>query len=402
MSKWLENDVVLRLISVVVAIMLWLGVTDASIFYASDDDSYSTRIRDVSVEAIYDKDRFELVQKPGKVELTLYGDKITLDRLPSTYRIYVDLRKLGAGTHRVPVQVEGLPAGVKEKVTPSTLKVELEAKLQREMPVQADLIGKLPEGATAGKPIVNPGKVLVRGSESKLDQVTAVKAIVPINERDTSINKSIKLQAFGENGPLNGVDVYPEVVRVEVAIHSPNKKVPFHIQIGKGPPAGYAVESIKANIDKLTVYGPRSFIDSLQYYPGPALNLSSITKDVTIQVPIPVRGEATKVEPKEVEIYVKMVPAETKTIDAVPLQLTGIAEGMTANILSPEGGNVNIILSGAPKNLDQIGAGDIKAYVDVSNLPAGKHEVPIQFTLPPYIQVHEQLNLTAEVQISPS
>ncbi|SEN38196.1 CdaR family protein [Lihuaxuella thermophila] len=401
MNKWLENDVVLRLISVGVAIMLWLGVTDASVFYASDD-SYSTRIRDVSVEAVYDKDRFELVQNPGKVELTLYGDKFTLDRLPSTYRIYVDLRKLGAGTHRVPVHVEGLPAGVKEKVSPSTLKVELESKLQREMPVQVDLIGKLPEGATAEKPIVNPEKVLVRGSESKLDQVSAVKAIVPLSETAKSVNKLIKLQAFGENGPINEVDVYPETVRVEIAINSPNKKVPFHIEIGKGPPSGYAVESIQPSIDQLTVYGPRSYIDSLQYYPGPSLNLSNITKDVTIQVPIPVRDEATKVEPQEVEIYVKMVRAETKNIGEVPLQLTGIAEGMTAKILSPEGGNVNIILSGAPNNLGQVSTGDIKAYVDVSNLPAGKHEVPIQFTLPPYIQVHGQLHLTAEVQLSPS
>lgn len=400
MNKWLENDLALRLISIGVAILMWFAVTDPSISYPTDG-TYSTRIRDVSIEAIYDQSRFELVEMEKKVELILYGDKYTLEHLPSTYRIYVDLGKLGAGTHRdIPVQVKGLPRGVESKVNPEVVKVVLEEKLQREMPVDVELIGKLPEGFNASQPVTHPSKVRVRGSESKLEKVKSVKAIVNLENSTESISRLVKLQVYGDEGPLRNVEVYPEVADVEVPINSPNKQVPLNIEIDKFPPPGYAVESIKTNIDTVTVYGPQSYIDSLQYYTGPKLDLSNVAVDRTILMPIPVRDEATKVEPKAVEIYVKMVRAETKSFANVPVQVIGTGAGLKANILSPKGGSLDVTLSGAPKLLEQINGNDIKAYIDVANLPAGKHEVPIQFQLPSYIQVVGQFHLKATVQIS--
>ncbi|MBA4496036.1 YbbR-like domain-containing protein [Paenactinomyces guangxiensis] len=399
MSKWLERDVVLRLVSIGVAIMLWISVTDASIL-TPVDESNSTRIRDVTVEAKYDKSRFELVKMTDKVELILYGDKYTLEYLPPTYHIYADLRKLGPGVHHdVPLQVDGLPAGVKKKIKPAKIDVKLEEKIQREMPVQVDLIGKFPKGYTASVPIVNPTKVFVRGSESKLDEVTAVKAVVAVDETTKSINKLVKLQAYGEKGPLNRVDVYPDVVNVQVAVNSPNKEVPLKLEIDKGPPPGYAVESIQPKKETVTVYGPQNYLDSLQYYMGPKLNLENVTHDITIRMPIPIRDNATKVEPKEVEIYVKMVPSKTKSFETIPLQVTGVGEGLKTKILSPESGNLNITLSGAPEQLEKVDASDIKAYVDVSNLPKGKYEIPIRFSLPYHIQVVGQKDFKATVSL---
>jgi YbbR domain-containing protein len=112
------------------------------------------------------------------------------------------------------------------------------------------------------------------------------------------------------------------------------------------------------------------------------------------------RDGINKVEPKEVEVYVKMVPAKTKLIQKVPLQVIGVGNRLKANIITPAGGSIDITLSGAPSLLGKIDVSNIKAYLDVSNLPAGNHEVPIRFNLPSYIQVKGQNELKATVQLS--
>jgi YbbR domain-containing protein len=397
MNKWLEKEMVLRLISVGLAVMLWFSVTQPSLS-SSAEHSFSTRIRNVSVEALYDQDRFELTGSIEKVELTLYGDKTMLERLPFTYRIFVDARRLGAGTHRLPVQVEGLPAGVEKRVEPSTVEVTLEEKLSKEMPVKVDVVGDLPDGFKAGDPIV-PRKVLVRGAESKLEQVKSVRAAVYLGESTETIRKQVRLQAYGDKGPLNQVEVIPETVLVEVPIHIPYKEVPLTVEISRNPPPGYAVESLLVRPDLVTVFGPQKYIDDLQLYLGPRIDLSGVTRDRTFMVPVPIHEDAIKVEPKQVEIYVKMVPAETKTVENIPLRITGLSAGRKATILSPSGGRLNIKLSGAPKLLEQIGSADMDAIIDVSGLAPGIHEVPIRITLPFLIEQAENKTWRARVEI---
>ncbi|MFC7441650.1 YbbR-like domain-containing protein [Laceyella putida] len=397
MNKWLQNDLWLRVVSVALAIMLWGSVTDATLTAPTDGDR--TQIRDISVAVKYDKNRFELVEQPQKVVLTLYGDNTVLERLPSTYRVFVDARKVGAGVHSLPVQAEGLPNGITKQIEPKEVEVHLEEKVQKEMMVQAEFVGDVPEGFRVSLPIINPSKVLVRGSESTLDKVTSVKVMINLNKQEQSFNKPLRVQAYGETGVLRHVEVNPETVQVQVPINIPNKEVPLRVEVGKGPPTGYAVEKITTNVDKVAVYGPEDYLEELQVYNGPKLDLSKVKRDQTILMPIPVQDGAIKVEPQQVEIYVKMVRAETKMLREIPIEITGLREGAEAEIISPSGGKLNITLSGAPEQLAKLNNTDIKALVDVSNLPVGTHEVPIQFILPSYVQVVGQPEPKAKCRI---
>jgi YbbR domain-containing protein len=235
-----------------------------------------------------------------------------LEHPPTHYQIYVDARHVGAGTHELPVQVDGLPFGIESKVEPSTVEIKLEEKLQKEVHVEADVIGNVQDGFRIGPPVINPSKVLVRGAESKLGQVTSVKAVVYLNNETKLLQKTVKLQAYGDNGPISQVNVYPEVATVQIPISIPNKTVPLYVQVGKAPPPGYAVDSINTKPDQVTVYGPKSYVENLQFYTVPNVDLSKVTKDTILLMPIPLHDQAVKVEPKEIEIYVKMVPAGTK------------------------------------------------------------------------------------------
>lgn len=390
---------ILRLVSIIFATLLWMTVTDSSLSSLIRDPSFTTRIRNVDVTVLYDSNRFELAEKSSGVELILTGNSSALEHLPSTYKLVADARNKGAGTHRIPIRVEGLPSGVEKRVEPSLMVVVLEEKVQIEMPVEVDLVGTLPEGFKAARPIVQPRKVRVKGAESRLEQVKSVKAVVPLGEVKGAIKRHVKLQAYGENGPISQVEIEPQLVSVQVPINLPSKEVPLRIRVKKFPPPQLAIESLKLSKEQVTVYGPEDYLEGLQVYEGPELDLSNVTKDRVIQMPIPIHDDAMKVEPKDIEIYVKMVRAETKTLSGVPLELTGIREGLKAQVLSPTKGELNITLSGAPSHLKALDETAVQAVVDVSNLPRGIHEVPVQFILPPYIQVVGQSEIKAKVKL---
>jgi YbbR domain-containing protein len=399
MNKWIKKDWILRLISVAIAGVLWFSLSDVSIPYLGRE-SYQT-VRNVSIEADYDTNRFELVNITQKVELSLYGNRYMLDRLPSSYRVYVDLTQFEPGTHhQVPVQISGLPQEVKVKLKPETITVTLKEKLQREMPINVFFTGKLPAGYQAGEPILNNEKAFIRGSEARLSQVSSIRAVVPLEGVSSSIKKQVKLQAYDKYGSMSQVDIFPVTVYVEVPIHVSNhKEVPLQVEMQKGPPAGYAIERIDLSIGKVLVYGDKTYLDSLQYYMGPKIDLSHVKEDTKIQGKIVVQGKAVKVEPEEVSIYVKIVPAASKTMEQVPIQITGVSANVKASIIAPISNKLHITLSGAPKLLEKISLADVKGFVDVSNLPVGEHEVVVQFKLPPYIEVMGAKDIKATVQV---
>jgi YbbR domain-containing protein len=221
MNKWLQNQLVLRVFSLALAFMLWLSVHDTSIILPGDA-TYTTRIHNVPVETKYDESRFALVRMDDHVELELYGDRFALEHFPLSYHLIVDLTHLGPGKHKVPVEVEGLPIGVNGKVSPATVEVELKEKLHKEMRVQVSFTGRKPEGI--GEPVVVPDKVLVKGTEEILDQVKTVRALVSLQNPKQTVEQTVRLQAIGERGVIRDVELYPEIVTVQVPVHPSTKE----------------------------------------------------------------------------------------------------------------------------------------------------------------------------------
>jgi YbbR domain-containing protein len=402
MEKWFESNTVLKLLALGLAITLWMSVNGKTLPLPTEDESFTT-IRNVTLEAQYDQERMDLTDAPKTVNLKLRGNLFALDHLnPDEYHAYVDLRHMGPGTHRnVPVKVRGLPSGIEVEVEPSQVDVTLELKEQKEMPVQVDLVGTPAPGYKAGKPIVSPTRVLIRGSASLLDQVTAVKAVVNVDGATETVSKSVTLQVYGEEGPLNQAEVLPRpVVDVEVPVASPNAEIPLNVGINKYPPLGYAVSQLTMNVDKVTVYGPAEYIQGLEVYPGPKLDLSRTKKNDTFEIPIPLVNGVAKVEPKTVRISVKIVPAQARTLTNLPVEVSGLSEGLNSQVITPSGGKLYMTVTGAPDLIRNLKTGDLRAYVDVARLPPGIYARPIQVKLPPFVRLQHDQVLMATVRLS--
>ncbi|MFD1407207.1 YbbR-like domain-containing protein [Kroppenstedtia eburnea] len=397
MDKWLQNNNVIKLVALLLAIMLWLIVNDeGNLFRSKQTDNIVTN---VPLTVRYDEDRFAIRKMPDSVDLYLRGHIPSMKRVtPSRFEAYVDLRNQGEGTHRdLPVKVKGVPGGVEAEVRPRTVEVSLESKRSRVVPVEVEVIGHPKPGYKAGKPVAKPERVEVRGIRSDLEKVRRVKAVVNAEGATETISRSVSLQVYGEDGEFSGVEVSPREVDVEISVASPNLKLPLAVQYSGVPPKGLAVESVKTEPDTVTVYGTKNYLAGLKTYPGPVLDLSGMNRDRTVVMEIPVGDGAVKVEPEQITLDVKVVKGKEKTLRNIPVKIRGAKEEMQVEMVSSD--RVDLTLFGAPSRLKELKAGDLKAYVDLSEQTPGEYPVPVQVEAPDFIQMADGQSPTVTVRV---
>jgi diadenylate cyclase len=166
-------DIVLQIAaSFAVASVFWASLTFAR-------GEMLERVVTVPVEYVATPEQLALVgEKSSEVKLHLAGTKSDLDALNlSSLNVSIDLSKAvpGKRTFTVTSDNVGLPKGIRLlDVQPSTLTLALAAIVEQDMPITAQLIGKLPAGFKLQSVDVRPQKVrvLIPADDRKQKEMT--------------------------------------------------------------------------------------------------------------------------------------------------------------------------------------------------------------------------------------
>lgn len=386
MDKWLNSHWFARAVALLLAIMMWMIINLETEQTPTSEASQPIFIDGVNLQVRYDTDRFQVVKQQRTV-------KVALESNNPFYRhnffpegeVYVDATNLGKGTHRVPVQHKGFPEDVKVGIIPNIVEITLEEKKTVERQVTVEQLGQVSPGYTAGEPIAKPFRVLVRVPESQVDKVAAVKASVDLEGATSAIKTTVPLKVVDKSGNvIQGADVIPLTVEVNIPVTSPFAKVPIKLNLTNELPNGYSLASMGMNVEEVTVYGPKEVVDGIKSttYQGPEIDLGNITSDRDIELKIPLMDNIVKVEPEYMTVSLKVVPSTTKRLEKIPIRISGLSEGMEAKVLSTEGQEISTIdfdVIGAPEVLDKFRREDLQVSADVSNMPAGVYEVPLNY-----------------------
>jgi uncharacterized protein (TIGR00159 family) len=105
-----------------------------------------------------------------RVEIQVTGKGRLVSALkPEQMSAFVDLKETSSGTLKVPLSADNvkLPLGVAVvRVTPSAITVELEQRIEKELPIKPEVVGPPPAGFQIARVIANPATVKVSGPES--------------------------------------------------------------------------------------------------------------------------------------------------------------------------------------------------------------------------------------------
>jgi uncharacterized protein (TIGR00159 family) len=141
------------------------------------------------------------------VKLQLGGSRSLLDAInPNQLRVRVDLSKAATGANAFTITREDikLPPGVILKdVDPPLVEVSLDITVQKVLPVQADLVGKMPDDRVLTQVTLEPPSVTVIGAGGFLD------------EQSTIYTEKISVAGLKSSGSIDvGLAINPAKLRV--------------------------------------------------------------------------------------------------------------------------------------------------------------------------------------------
>jgi YbbR domain-containing protein len=234
----------------------------------------------------------------------------------------------------------------------------------------------LATGYEASAPIVNPRTVKITGAKDVVEKISYVKATVensrPITE---SFTKEANINVLDKNLNKLDVTVNPSKVDVTVNVTNPSKTVPISVNPIGTENDNVTVKSITTNPKKITIYGTSARLSGIETLPV-NIDISKITKDAKIDVPISLPDGINKVDPEMVTATIKVEPKmDEKKLTDIPIKEKGLDGGYEMEFLSPKSGTIDIVAEGTKSDLDNISATDFKVSVNLSGLQEGNHEV---------------------------
>ncbi len=202
MRNFFFKDSVLKVISFVVAIIIWfyiIIVADPSVDVPIND----IPIRYVNQTALEERGLALISDSDATVELKIRGSRKKIANIDNK-NVYatVDLANIGkTGTFSLPISIS-IPYEYDEIVNkkPYNADVVIDRVLEQERDIQVFTSGEVANGYIAGKAQTSSKTVVLTGPSTILSGIRGVAAYVNYDDRSAEIKDTEKLYLVGENG----------------------------------------------------------------------------------------------------------------------------------------------------------------------------------------------------------
>lgn len=339
-------------------------------------------LSNVPLVAYYDQEKYSITNLPQEVTVFLQGSSsaITTTKMHQDYEVYIDMQQLEAGEHRVKVQHKGFSNRLQVKIEPTTVTVVIQEKIAKELPVEVDFLNQdlIMEGYTAEQPIVLPNKVKVIGAKDQVERVSFVKGLIDLKGANETVEMTIPLKVYDQNGEVINLDIEPSVVEVKVPIVAPSKTVPVVINRTGDLPLGLSIKSFEAVPNEVTIFGPKEIIKQIEYIDQITFDLTTVKEDTTKEVELSIPEGVKKINPNTVSIDVDVEPEENTLLTNIPIKIIGLSEDLEVSFISPSLGVVDLNVFGSPSNLETLNRSDLHVVLNLSEFIEGQHTVDLE------------------------
>lgn len=382
LEKVLMNKQALLIISLVAAFAVFYTVDQKTTTLV---DNSAEVLYGQPVKAIYNEELYVVEGVPKTADVTLIGRRwdVYLAKQYPADEIILDLQDLKPGTHRVTTKYKQLVSSVEYKLDPSVVTVVVYEKMSANRELTYDIIHKdnLDTKLNIESVTLSRDTVIIKGAEYKLEKVASVKALIDVdnlnNPKVGSITlKDVPLVAYDQQGNVLDVEIVPEKVEATIKISSPSKTVPIKIET-KGELDNKAIKSLTSNVSTVTVYGTDQALEDVEYVTA-EIDIEGIKENkkynVNLKKPVGVREMSVN----KVTINMVVDDIATKEITGVRINSLNLASGLKVQALSKEDSSISVVLSGSESVIKNIDVSNINAYIDLSDLSIGEHEVEIK------------------------
>ena len=407
MKKKLANNLSLKIISVLIACVIWILVSGTI-----DPVRTNVRYSGIKVEVkndgyIYDAGKsYQIADEYQTVTVYVTGKKSV-----------VEGRTVFGVVGVVAVGVI-LVSGISEEdvtIIPKTIPVTIEDTTTKEFLIIGMATGTPANGYVVGECSTDPEKIQIQGPESVVNKIKSVVATVEADGLSSDTTKKAKITLIDQNGEpmseeyLQFFNISDDhYVNVSMKLWRVKDNVKIKANYSGTPAKGYQVDKITTTPETISIAGSEEALKKLEdngntlEIPGELINVDGINSDLEANVKLSAlltEEEELKI-PEEVGqsvvVKVSILPYGSREYDlkADAIQVQGLSSDLRVSYNKEK---ISIRVKGTEANLNALKVEDIKAVIDLTGKTAGEYTLPVTITLPEGYEQVEEVQATVQL-----
>lgn len=384
MNDLLRKDISIKIVSVFLAVLLWLYVLNL-------ENPYRNRTLTVSLNI----ENREVLEEKGLVlkndnlkntiDITIRGRQEIIEKVrPSDFIATLDFSKVKSANDKF-IRIDGPYHNLKDitivSINPRVIDIQLERIMEKAFPVELVVSNKLMQNYKVLGVTYSPETVKLRNLESLLNSVNSVKAFISISNSQDKLNVKKECRVYNKKGEeIKSLSRNIAVdVNVEIA-----KEVPIELVL-KGSPANDHIEIAREITPKrITISGPYKVLKDIDRVKTEPVDIGNISESIEVNAPVVIpEGVRLVGGSEEVKVMVgieRLVRKEfTVQKEDISLKSSNANNIYRYEILDSP---VTFEVKGRWTELQGVDIEDFNPYLVVDRLDEGTHSLTLRVRLP--------------------
>lgn len=417
MKKSLINKFTLKIISLAIAVLIWLIVRNVQ------DPVIVQTFYDIPVTLVNES----YLSNNMKIPLLIDGDDTVKVRIKAEESVIKELKKedivaqadmtqiyMDATPKMVPVEVtcKGI-ADDNITVTPRNIQVDIENQTSVEKTIAVNTGDTTPDkDYEVGSLQANPEKVTISGPESiinKIDKVVAKIDVTGMKESNVELDSELKIYDKNQDelsekqlSYLNLAGVQDNKIKIQAQFWKVQKNVKIGSEYSGSPQYGYEVDSVSVVPETLSLAGTDEALQKLAAegntltIPASYIDVSGKDSDFDVKVDIsellPENMKLARDINSTVIATVKVLPYNSRDYEVSPTQIK--VENKPENMnYKFEPDKIVARIKAKEEDLDNLKTDDIQMKIDLKDAKAGENTLPVTVTLPEGYELVEDITV---------
>lgn len=419
----LTDNLFLRILAVIVAVLVWIIVVNVS------DPIIESTYSGVPVEILNSdlisrqNETYQILNGSNTISVTITAKRSINDLLgKENIKATADMQELNEETGTIRIRLETNKYNDKiESIKSKTdvVEVEIEDLAKRQLSITPVINGEPVEGYITGDITLDQNVVTVQGPESIVSGISYASVEASVAGMSGSISTTAVIRYYDEEnnqidtsrltGNINTVSIKVELLAT--------KSLPLKFATTGVPAENYGLSGeITCDVEEVLVAGKLNTLVGMANISIPASAIDvegkresfTTTLDLTKYLPDTVRLADEEFDGK-ITVTVGIAPMETKTV-AIPrsrFMVIGLNDENQRAGLAETEDSVEVAFQGMPADLEQldaeelIGTVSIEEYMEKRNMTTikeGVYNIPVSFELPEGVSMADE-NFTVECRI---
>lgn len=422
MKKNMINKFTLKVLSLIIAILIWLLVRNV------DDPIVVRTFYEIPVtieNASYLAENLEiplLVDGKDTVKVRVKGARSVVSKLKKEdIKAVADMTQIiSKDTTPIMVPVEVTGTGISDSditVRPRNIQVDIEKQKSVEKTIAVSTGDTQPDkDYEIGNLKANPEKVTISGPETIINKIDKVVALIDVTGRkESNIEIKSQLKIYDKNldelSPkqleyLNIKEISDNTIRIQAQFWKVKQNVKIKAEYSGEPKRGYEVDSINLVPDTISVAGTDEALKKLEQegntleIPGKYIDVTDKTGDfeqnIDLSELLPEDLKLVRDLNSSVIATVKILPYNSRDYEVSVTQIEADNKAEDLDLVFQDE-QITIRAKAKEQDLDSLSAANIQVQIDLSGYGEGEYEVPVTVTLPSGYELVESIKVKVKL-----